>query len=236
MRLLRKILAHNWLAIIFINLKMLPFKQAIKLPIDIYYGVRFESLSGSLIINSRNIKRGMIKIGGRGSEMFSRASVILDIKGKIVFGDNIEIGHGCLLRVGESGCIKFGDNVRIGALSKIFCNKLINFGSEIDFSWQCQIFDTNFHYIKNIENGDVDDMNGAINIGSYTWFGNNVTVMKNTCIPDWIIVASHSLCNKNYSDLPKYSVLGGVPVKIVAKNKMRVFENIENTDLIKFNG
>ena len=67
---INKIFAHNFLAIIYFNFKMLPFSQAIKLPFDFYYKIRFENLSGKVFLNSDKITRGMIKIGGRGSEMF----------------------------------------------------------------------------------------------------------------------------------------------------------------------
>lgn len=40
MNVISKIIQHNWIASIYLNFKMLPFKQAIKLPLDIYHGVR----------------------------------------------------------------------------------------------------------------------------------------------------------------------------------------------------
>lgn len=75
------IFVHNWIAILYFNFKKLPFKQAIKLPFDFYYKVRFKNLKGKIIIKNENIHRGMIKIGGRGSEMFPRNPVIIDISG-----------------------------------------------------------------------------------------------------------------------------------------------------------
>lgn len=71
------IFVHNWIAILYFNFKKLPFKQAIKLPFDFYYKVRFKNLKGKIIIKNENIHRGMIKIGGRGSEMFPRNPVII---------------------------------------------------------------------------------------------------------------------------------------------------------------
>ena len=66
-----KLLQHNWIAILYFNFKMLPFKQAIHFPFDFYNIIRFECLKGKIFINP-NIKlyRGIFKIGGRGSEMF----------------------------------------------------------------------------------------------------------------------------------------------------------------------
>ena len=230
MILLKKISQHNWWAILYFNFKMLPFQQAIKLPFDFYYKIRFENLCGKIRINSSNIRRGMIKIGGRGSEMFSRNQTILDVKGEIEFRGNTEIGHGALLRVEKNGKIIFGNEVRIGALTKVFCEESITFNDEIDFSWECQIFDSNFHYTRNTKTNTIDKKTSPITIGSLNWFGNRVTIMKGTQTPTNIIVASNSLCNKNYTSLPEYTVLGGIPVKEVSFNVQRIFENIENID------
>jgi acetyltransferase-like isoleucine patch superfamily enzyme len=232
--LFKKILSHNWLAILYFNIRMLPFRQAIKLPFDFYHKVRFESLSGRVVLNVKNIQRGMIKIGGRGSEMFDRSATIIDLKGVVYFNGLLEFGHGSLLRIEKNGVVTFGDNVRIGAMSKVFCSKEINFGKEIDFSWECQIFDTNFHYVRDLLTGVIDVMEKPVSIGSYNWFGNNVTVMKGTITPDYLIVASNSLCNKDYTNFSINTVLGGIPVKKIGSNKKRIFENLENVAKINF--
>ncbi|WP_163408402.1 LbetaH domain-containing protein [Flavobacterium ajazii] len=226
---INKIFAHNFLAIIYFNFKMLPFSQAIKLPFDFYYKIRFENLSGKVFLNSEKITRGMIKIGGRGSEMFSRTTTIIDLKGIFKINGTLEIGHGCLIRVEKKGILSTGKNVRIGALSKVFCENNILFKDEIDFSWECQIFDTNFHYIRNVLDNSIDDKVGSVEIGSYNWFGNRITVMKGTKTPDFFIVASNSLCNKSYYNFPQNSVVGGFPVKLIGENKKRIFENLEDT-------
>lgn len=233
MNFIRKLLSHNWIAIFYFNFKLLPFAQAIHLPFDFYYDVRFENLTGKVSLDADAIKRGMIKFGGRGSEMFSRCTTIIDLRGTIVFHGVTEIGHGCLLRVDDGANITFGHEVRIGALTKIFCRDAISFGNEIDFSWECQIFDSNFHYVRDIKTNEIEKITSPINIGSYNWFGNRVTVMKGTVTPDHFICASNSLCNRNYTDLVQYSVVGGYPVRTLAINKQRIFENSE--DVSKLN-
>jgi acetyltransferase-like isoleucine patch superfamily enzyme len=232
-KLIKQIASHNYFAILYFNFKMLPLRHAIKLPFDFYHRVRFENLSGKIILPNGVIKRGMIKIGGRGSEMFSRNQTILDIKGTITFKGITELGHGVLLRVERNGNIYFGNESRIGALSKIFCEEEIIFGDELDFSWECQIFDTNFHYLRNTIDKNVEPKTGKINIGSYNWFGNRVTVMKGCVTPDYCIIASNSLCNKNYSDLSINTVIGGTPAKAIGTNKERIFENLEDVSFFE---
>lgn len=227
MNIFTKIFQHNWLAIFYFNFKMLPFKQAIKLPFDFYHQIRFENLSGKTIINSSHIHRAMIKIGGRGSEMFFHAPAIIDIKGTLVLNGIVEIGNGCLLRVEENGKLIFGNKVRIGAFSKIICEESITFGNEIGVNWESQIFDTNFHYIKEVNTEKILPKTAPVIIGSYNWFGNRANIMKGTITPDNTIIASNSLLNKNYTNTPPYSVLAGTPAKFIRSGVKRMFEGVD---------
>lgn len=227
MNIFTKIFQHNWLAIFYFNFKMLPFKQAIKLPFDFYHHIRFENLSGKIIINSSHIHRAMIKIGGRGSEMFFHAPAIIDIKGALTLNGIVEIGNGCLLRVEKNGKLIFGNKVRIGAFSKIICEDSITFGNEIDVSWESQIFDTNFHYIKEVNTEKISPKTAPVIIGSYNWFGNRTNIMKGTITPDNTIIASNSLLNKNYTNTPPYSVLAGTPAKFIRSGVKRMFEGVD---------
>ena len=232
MNIFSKFSAHNWIAILYFNFKMLPFQQAIKLPFDFYHKIRFEHLSGNVILKVPAIRRGIIKFGGRGSEMFGRDTTVIDLKGTAVFRGVAEIGHGSLLRIEEDATISFGKEVRFGAFTKIFCAQAITFGNEIDFSWECQIFDTNFHYVRDIESGAIENLTAPVNIGSFNWFGNRVTVMKGANTSDSFICASNSLFNKDYSSCEQHAVVGGYPAKLVASQKQRIFENLE--DVAKF--
>ena len=63
---------------VYINLRTLPFRTAIKLPIFIYGKVRLFMLNGQIILATENIKRGMIKIG-RNADSFS----LFDLSGFI---------------------------------------------------------------------------------------------------------------------------------------------------------
>lgn len=230
MSLIRNIFQHNWIAILYFNFKMLPFKQAIHLPFDFYYKVRFECLKGKIVINP-NIKlyRGIIKIGSRGSEMFPHTPTIINFRkgGQIYFNGITEIGIGTYIYVGDKGRLTLENRVRIGACNKLYCEKDITIGNEVDISWESQIFDTNFHFMENMENKQILEKDTPIRIGSYNWFGNRVNIMKGTQTPDHCIIASNSLCNKDYTSLPSYSLIAGSPAKLVKQGIRRLFEGVD---------
>lgn len=229
MNALKKIFQHNWGATLYINFKMLPFRQAIHLPIDVCHKVRFESLRGKIFIAEKlPLHRAMVRIGGRGSDIFPRIETVLSIDGEVRFdGDYVEIGQGTSLVVTKNGFLAMGEKVRIGAHSKVYCSRAITFGHEIDLSWECQVFDTNFHYMKNVETDEVIDPVGEVSIGSNVWIGNRCTISKGTIVPDNTIVASNSLLNKDYSTISHYSMLAGQPAKVVKEGVRRLFEGID---------
>ena len=51
--------------------------------------------------------------------------------------------------------------------------------------------------------------------------------MKGTVIPDNTIVASNSLCNKNYSEIGEYILLAGSPAELKKKGCKRLFEHVD---------
>ncbi|MEJ8764146.1 acyltransferase [Phocaeicola sp. HCN-40430] len=228
--MLNKLFHHNWIAIIYFNFKMLPFHQAIYLPFDFRHKVRFECLKGKIIINPNiKLRRGIIAIGGRGSEMFPHNPTIINFRkgGKIYLNGITEIGVGSYLYIGENGTLTLGNKVRIGAFSKLYCNKRITIGDEVGISWESQIFDTNFHFMENIENKQILEKDTPIIIGSYNWFGNRVNIMKGTKTPDHCIIASNSLCNKDYTNFPLYSLIAGSPAKFIKQGVRRLFEGVD---------
>lgn len=218
-----KLFAHNWFAILYFNFKMLPLRQAIHLPFDFCYKVKFKRLSGKIIIDEKDISRGMIHFGAQGSEMFDGASTILDIAGTMyVKGRSISVGKGTLLRIERNGVVEFNNGVVIGANGIVLCEQNISFGEQTISSWNCQFMDTDTHSIINLDTGEVLQRSRPIKIGRHCWIGNHVLVNKGTVLPDDTIVASYSLCNKDYRNMiSENSVIGGIPAKKLMANKRR---------------
>ena len=207
---------HNWLAILYFNFKMLPFRQAIHLPFDFYHQVRFESLKGRVKLNFDNIYRGVIKVGSAGSEMFPHLCTTLIIDGDFVFSGPCVIGINSCCRCNQNGRIYFGPNTIIGAGNLVFCQQKIDFGENFLSSWNCQFMDTDTHTVTNFEDERINH-DSPIIIGKNVWIGNYVSVYKGSRIPSNTIIASHSLCNKDYSESGEGCILAGTPARVVKK-------------------
>jgi acetyltransferase-like isoleucine patch superfamily enzyme len=142
----------------------------------------------------------------------------------MISGMDIQFGIGNSIIIDKNSILKLGSNVSMGANNKIICRNNIIIGNNYRAAWDVQIFDTNFHYIKNIEDGSVSRRENKVIIGNNNWFGNRSSIMPGTITNDFFIAASNSLCNKDYTNLPKYSLVGGSPAKLLKTNVVRVLD------------
>lgn len=146
--------------------------------------------------------------------------------GRIEVGGLTMIGGGALIAVGDGAVVKFGEGCFMNNRTKLFCENCIEFEDYVRFSWECQIFDSNFHYTSH--DGVIKPKLGEIHLGKRTWVGNRVTVQKNTHLPPYSIVASNSVINKDYSANEEGGMYAGTPAKLLStKNKRIIGEDKE---------
>ena len=221
-----KALHHNWWATLYFNFRMLPFAQAIHLPFDFAHSVRFASLKGKVRLNAEGpLHRAMVRVGGRDSDIMPRRESVVLIDGELeVRGDCIELGNGLSFVVREGGQLVLGRKIRVGAMSKIYCARRIEIGEEVGISWECQIYDTNFHAMRDCSTGQDIQPEGEVHIGSCNWIGNRCSILKGTYTPDRLIIASNSLLNRDYRSVPANSMVAGQPAHVVKNNVIRLFE------------
>lgn len=204
---------------VYFNIRYLPFKKAIHLPIWIANNVRVRNLHyGSLIINTSNISLGMIRVGYHKVEAVDIYSThtILDINkfGKLVFTNDAHIGHGAILCVKKNGVLTLGDNFAISGTTSIICYHNICIGKNVQFSWDSLVIDSDAHHI-------IDELgNRAINtapifIGDNVWIGARTTILKGTTVNNNCVVGAASLLNKKY--LSCNSLIAGSPAIEIKK-------------------
>lgn len=226
-RIIRLLLRLNWIQTARINLKMFPFKVAIKTPIYIYGKAKFRELKGKIIINVP-ITRGMIKIGK--NDYYVRTSVPLTywvLNGTIVFNGSMRFMNGGYLCISRNATLSFGKEGLIGSNYKIMCFENINFGQNFSCSYDCQIYDTSFHYTQKSD-GSVEKLTSPVIVGDYVWVGNSSTIAKGAVIPKYAVIANRSLVNKDFSSAVEEGqgcLLAGSPAKIKSIGIKRIFDN-----------
>lgn len=213
----RLFVSLNIIKTFYFNFKVFSWPIARKLPVYFFGPVKFASLKGKVILDANVVSRGMIQFGCKEENVIAtREPTRLKIDGELVFKGKSKFAHAIQLLVWDNGRLTIGNNSWMGSFTKLVAFRSIDIGNNFLASWECQIFDTDFHFIENTIAGTIGDPNGIVVIGENVWLGSRSTILKNTILPGYCIVASGSTCNKDYSSsCPPGSVIGGMPAKFI---------------------
>ncbi|MEH6538129.1 MAG: transferase [Psychroserpens sp.] len=218
-------LSINWYKTLRFNFKMLPFEQAKILPFYFYGKVKFSSLNGTVKIDAP-LKRAMIGFGQKFEQM-SKAKGIAEIilNGTLVFKGHAHFGKDVFLSVQKDAYCEFGFMGCLGSDVKLLCTNRIVIGNWAGIGYESQLIDTNSHPMINSKTREAYPISGPIELGNYNAVSNRVSIMANTKTPDNCVIASNSLCNKDYTDLGSEILLGGVPAKLIKRDYVRDWES-----------
>lgn len=214
---------------IYFNLRSLSLRDAFRFPILIYTNTSIISSVGKIKLNVPTIKFGLVRWGmfnsfrSQGKTLINNnGTIIINGKGVFLMGSDVSVFKDALLQLGNEFFI--GENV------KIYAQRNITFEDYVRVSYQCDICDSDFHYIIDVNNGYVGCKYKAIYIGAYNWIGNKTTIKKGTKTPHHTMVASsYSVLSKDYTKIVEpYSVLGGCPAKVIKSNVSRVWYDEQN--------
>lgn len=206
----------NPLHTLYINLRCLPIRQAIKIPIFVYGVPKFYNLSGNINIIG-NTSPGMIKFNitypGSPSNMSGNSE--LNNAGKIIFRGKCVIRTGNRIVVGYNAKLDIGEGVIIADKINIGCFTSITIGDRTRIAHRSQIFDNNYHYILNLKKNTVKDIHKSVKIGADCWICNSSTITGS--IPNGTIVASNSVVNgKTIENIEDNCLIGGIPAKLIS--------------------
>jgi acetyltransferase-like isoleucine patch superfamily enzyme len=167
--------------------------------------------------------------------LLSYAGIDIHPKAKVAFR-RIRLHAGCSLQIGEGSivesslvsdrdgaCIVIGRNTFIGN-SLLACAGRIEIGDDVLISWGCNIVDHNSHSIGwRQRKQDVRDWYQGlkdwthvevkpVKIGSKSWVGLNVTILKGVEIGEGAVVGAGSVVVKS---IPAWTIVAGNPARII---------------------
>lgn len=143
--------------------------------------------------------------------------IVVQGDGIIRFNGTVSIGGGTKILLRGHSELIFGNNFYLSLESTLYCYKRIEFGNDCTVGWNVLIMDTDWHKTLDAFSEYPYPMTQPIYIGNHCWICNDVQILKGTVIPDNIIVAVKSLCNKKY-DVPQNSMIAGIPAKLKKEN------------------
>lgn len=244
MNLLDKLIYHcsqprlRLLHSLFFNFKLLPIKQAIKLPIYIYGPIKFYWLCGKIELRSEKIFSGMIKLG-RNNEFFNGTDkssfILMEKNSKIIFEGPCAIGNNYKIRVTQNAELIFGAYTFFGSSIKFICSNKIKIVAYTRCAYESQFVDSNFHFVLNMKTGNVTRRESEILIGKCNWIGNRTSITKGSKTKDFSIICAGSLMNKDYTQNEEnFIMLGGSPAKVLTSGLKRIFSTEIEKDIIYF--
>lgn len=235
-RTLRFIVRNNVRKTLIVNFRFLPFKQAVKLPLWVHGKLKVRGV-GRIVIDAP-LRSGMILMGYDNRDEFSASSgrALFIVDGELVFKGEMEMSADFTIHVFKGARLIIGRFSFFGYGFRIRCSNSVTLGKWLRLAVESQIFDTNFHYTRNLETGTVVRRSAPIVIGDRCWIGNRSTVMKGCVLPDGCIVASNSLVNRDYAKagVKPNSLLAGTPAKVISEGHARVFSVREEQKISDF--
>ena len=203
---------------IYVCLRLLRFKDAIKLPMLVRYNCRLYSLKGCIHIDAPKVYPGMFRVGFAVVGIFDKrhSPAILKINGKLTLKGRAIWGQGSKICIGPCGHLTIGEGYLNTAEGAILCYDSITIGKNVLVSWNTTIMDTDFHPIEDLNTGKQAKMTGDILIGNHVWIGFGSTLLKNTMVPDGCIVGAQALVNKRFTE--PIVLIAGNPGEIKRRN------------------
>jgi acetyltransferase-like isoleucine patch superfamily enzyme len=138
---------------------------------------------------------------------------VVGVRTEIVNSNNVKIGKDCLLqdavylRAGTEGKITLGDRAAINSFARLFGHGSIEIGEDAQIGPGCLITTTDHNIYENLEASF-----RKVTIGKRAWIGANVTVLPGISIGDYAVVGAGSVVTR---DVPAYSVVVGVPARVI---------------------
>lgn len=219
---------------IYFNFHYLPFNQAIKLPIILYYP-RFWALGGKVIIKSSNVRFGMIRLGLFNASIDNgKGFTWMNEGGTVVFYGDFSTGPGSVFKIGkDNALLKFGNQTHSASTLKIECHCRICIQDRVLFGWGVIIMDSNLHRLKNSDGSWAGKGYGEIEIGENSWISSQSVVLPGARFPSYSVCSLGSILNKDYSESPK-GLYAGRPAKLIKEGIWRdMSDNAIEYDLIK---
>ncbi|MGB6303596.1 MAG: acyltransferase [Acidobacteriaceae bacterium] len=155
-----------------------------------------------------------------------RGSVVQAItRGRMVFGDDVTLCEGVLIRPsghwgGILGCgMVMGSRSSIGAYSFIGCSGPLRIGDDVMIGPRLTLIAENHNFSDVTKPMNQQGVNSkGITIGSDIWIGSCVTILDGVTVGDHSVIAAGAVVTK---DIPPYSIVGGVPARVIRSRVSR---------------
>lgn len=208
----------NFIKTLYFNFTAFNLKNAVKIPVLVGYNVKLYEIGRIDFLES--IKPGMLSLGVKRFEGIDDSSqkLMFRNRGIIEIGNRIKIHPGARLLIGSKGLLKIMGKNTIGCHSRVVCHKGITIGINSGCSWECQLMDTDFHFVIDLEAQKPLKRRAPIYIGNDVFIGNHCNVSKGSKIPNGSILSSWSNVSGSFIKKGENLLISGNPAKVIDYN------------------
>ena len=208
---MKKVLLH----VMFVAYSLFrPYRHKIKNIINKMRGYAIFGKKGIEVYSHVDFPTSGTIIVGEGITIYSNVRFQYSIQSPIHISDNVQIfDHSVIQSIG--GGIVIGKNVIIGEYTTIQAQAKVTIEDDVLLASKIQII-TNSHIYEdtNIPIKYQKNVSKPILIKKGAWIGINTTILSGVTIGVNSIVGAGSVVNR---DVPDYTVVGGVPARIIKK-------------------
>lgn len=149
---------------------------------------------------------------GRGSKIYGSVRMDTPPYRRFVLGRRSVVESFCCIN-NAVGDVIIGDNTRIGLHTTVIGP--VEIGSNVNLAQGIVVTALNHNFTDCTRRIDEQGISTAkVTIGNDVWIGANATVLPGVTIGNHSVVAAGAVVTK---DVPPYSLVGGVPAKILKK-------------------
>lgn len=207
---------------LYLNFRVLPFDQAIRLPILISYNTKVKILPGAEICIEGPLKPLMIKYnfstGSTGVSEVTSSTGYLSVgnNAKLIFNGKSDFARGISIRC-DSGTLVIGNNLSMNRNCSISCSESIIIGENCLIGWETNIRDSDGHNIYDItSNEQLNSSDASVVIGYHTWLAAQVDILKGVHLSNDTVVGYNSCVTKSFNE--SNILLAGYPATIKKRN------------------
>lgn len=204
---------------VYFNFRVLPFKEAIKLPFFVShkYKWKIEDYKAiSIDVPIDKIKRFMVRFvnGGSADIIPNKYGIIVQNDGgKIIFKGDCQFSAGCSVR-SSGGVISFGENFSANRNCNLSATKEIKFDNNVLLGFRVSVRDSDGHNViyKEKRSENTND----IHIGNHVWICAGAIITKGVQIgSDSVVSAKSMVLRGNYNE---NTLIAGSPAKVVKED------------------
>jgi acetyltransferase-like isoleucine patch superfamily enzyme/coenzyme F420-reducing hydrogenase beta subunit len=197
---------HTWWQVIYYNFFSSNMQMSGKIKFLPLKYCRLSIAKSAKLVLKSNFIMGVKQV--ESSHLETR--LLLEPNATLTINGNFTMFCNSYIRVVEGGELILNEGF-INENVQITCASSVTIGKGCAIARDVIIRDFDAHTIERLG----VEIKKPINIGNHVWIGNRAMILKGVTIGDGAIIAAGSIVTKN---VPPYSVVVGIPAKVVKKN------------------